>query len=80
MLFDEEITKKDGENVFFKGLTKIFVNNKKLLMADLSNGPHEKVMICYIIMLCFLDLQFVKKISFNMVIGLQIKEEEYYQN
>ena len=52
-LFNEEITKKDGENVFFKGLTKIFVNNKKLLMADLSNGPHEKVMICYIIMLCF---------------------------
>ena len=36
----------------FKALAKIFfVNIKKLLMADLlSNGLHEKVLICYIIM------------------------------
>ena len=44
---------EDGENVFFKALAKIFfVNIKKLFMADLlSNGLHEKVMICYITML-----------------------------
>ena len=53
-------------------------------MADLlSNGIHEKVMICYIIMLYYknrLDLQFVKRISLEMVIGQQMKEEGYYQN
>ena len=49
---------EDGENVFFKALAKIFfVNTKKLFMADLlSSGLHEKVMICYIIMLYLLKV------------------------
>ena len=53
-------------------------------MADLqSNGLHEKVIICYIIMLYYksrLDVQFVKKIPLEMVIGQQMKEEGYDQN
>ena len=54
-------------------------------MADpLSNGLHEKV-ICYVIFLCFitksrLDVQFVKKIPLEMIIGQQMKEEGYDQN
>ena len=49
---------EDGENVFFKALAKIFfVNTKKLFMADLLlSGLHEKVMICYIIMLYLLKV------------------------
>ena len=60
-------------------------NIKKWFMADpLSNGLHEKV-ICYVIFLCFitksrLDVQFVKKIPLEMVIGQQMKEEGYDQN
>ena len=51
---------------------------EKLLMADLlPNGFHEKVMICSI---CYItksrsDVQFVKKIPSEMVIGKQMKEE-----
>ena len=57
----------------------------------LSNGPHEKIMICFIIMLyyyvmllCYitksrLDVQFVKKILLEMVISQQMKEEGYNQ-
>ena len=54
-------------------------------MADpLSNGLYEKV-ICYVIFLCFitksrLDVQFVKKIPLEMIIGQQMKEEGYDQN
>ena len=54
-----------------------------LLMADLlPNGLHEKVMICST---CYitksrLDVQFVKKIPLEMVIGQQMKEEGYDQN
>ena len=54
----------------------------KLFMADLPNGLHEKVMIfsiCYINK-SRLDVQFVKKISMEMVIGQQMKEEGYDQN
>ena len=53
-------------------------------MANLLlNGLHEKVMICYII--CYitksrLDVQFAKKIPLEMVIGQQMKEEQYDQN
>ena len=56
---------------------------EKLFMTDLlPNGLHEKVMICSI---CYitksrLDVQFVKKISLEMVIGQQMKEEGYDQN
>ena len=52
-LFDVERRKKveHSENVFFKALANI----EKLFMANLpSNGLHEKVMICYIIMLYYL--------------------------
>ena len=58
---------------------------EKLFMADLrSNGLLEKVMICYV-MLCYitksrLDVQFVKKIPLEMVIGRQMKEEGLDQN
>ena len=52
---------------------------EKLFMADLlPNGLHEKVMlssICYITK-GRLDVQFVKKIPFEMVVGQQMKEEE----
>ena len=47
-----------------------FVNMEKVFMADLlPNGLHERVMICSI---CYitksrLDVQFVKKISLEMV-------------
>ena len=58
---------------FFKALAKsFFVNMEKLFMANLlPNGLHEKVMICSI---CYitksrLDVQFVKKIPLEMVIG-----------
>ena len=51
-------------------------------MADLiPNGHHEKVMIrsiCYITK-SRLDVQFVKKISLEMIIGQQMKEEGYDQ-
>ena len=52
-------------------------------MADLiPNGLHGKVMICSI---CYitksrLDVQFVKKIPLEMVIGQQMKEEGYDQS
>ena len=52
-------------------------------MADLPpNGLHEKVMICFT---CYitksrLDVQFVKKIPLEMVIGQKMKEEGYDQN
>ena len=52
-------------------------------MADLlPNGLHEKVMICSI---CYitksrLDVQFVKKILMETVIGQQMKGEGYDQN
>ena len=56
---------------------------EKLFMADLrSNGLPEKVMmLCY----CYitksrLDVQFVKKIPLEMVIGRQMKEDELDQN
>ena len=60
----------------------MFVNIKKLFMANLlSNGLHEKVMICYIVILLKVDyVQFVKKIPLEMVIGQQMKEEGYDQN
>ena len=52
-------------------------------MIDLlSNGFHEKVMIfsiCYITK-GRLDVQFVKKIPLEMVIGQQMKEEGYDHN
>ena len=52
-------------------------------MADLiPNGHHEKVMIrsiCYITK-SRLDVQFVKKISLEMIIGQQMKEEGYDQS
>ena len=50
-LFDVERRKKaaDGENVVIKALAK-----KKLFMTKLlSNGLHEKVIICYIITLYY---------------------------
>ena len=56
---------------------------EKLFMADLlPNGLREKVMICSI---CYitksrLDVQFLKRISLEMVIGQQMKEEGYDQN
>ena len=48
---------EDGENVFFKAFAKIFsLTSKKLFMAELlSNGLHEKV-ICCIIMLYLLKV------------------------
>ena len=56
---------------------------EKLVMADLlPNGLREKVMICSIccITKCRLDVQFVKKIPLDMVIGQQMKEEGHDQN
>ena len=56
---------------------------EKLFMADLlPNGVHENVMVCSI---CYitksrLDLQFVKKILLEIVIGQRMKEEGYDQN
>ena len=56
---------------------------ERLFMTDLlPNRLHEKVMICSI---CYitksrLDVQFVKKIPLEMVIGQQMKEEGYDQN
>ena len=56
---------------------------EKLLMGNLiPNGLHEKVMIFSI---CYItksrsDVQFLKKISLEMVIGQQMKEEGYDQN
>ena len=39
---------------FLKLLLKFFVNIEKFFMTDLlSNGLHEKVIICYIIMLYY---------------------------
>ena len=50
----EEKKTEDGENVLFKPLANFFFNIKKLFMADLlTNGLHEKIMICYIIMLYY---------------------------
>ena len=56
---------------------------EKLFMADLlPNGLHEKVMVCSIryITKSRLDLQFVKKILLEIVIGQRMKEEGYDQN
>ena len=52
-------------------------------MTDLlQNVFHEKIMICSIccITKSRLDVQFVKKIPLEMVIGQQMKEERYDQN
>ena len=54
-----------------------------LFMADLlRNGLHEKVMICSIchITKTRLDVQFVKKIPLEKVLGQQMKEKRYDQN
>ena len=56
---------------------------EKLFMTDLlQNVFHEKIMICSIccITKSRLDVQFVKKIPLEMVIGQQMKEEGYDQN
>ena len=56
---------------------------EKLFMADLlPNGLHEKVMICSKchITKTRLDVQFVKKIPWEMLIGQQKKEEGYGQS
>ena len=54
-----------------------------LLMADLlPNGLHEKVIIfsiCYVTK-SRLDVQFVEKITLEIVIDQQMKEEGYDQN
>ena len=56
---------------------------EKLFKAVLlPNGLHEKVMRCS---MCYitksrLDVQLVKKIPLEMVIGQQMKEERYDQN
>ena len=52
-------------------------------MADLlPNGLHKKVMICFIchVTKSRLDVQFVKKIPLEIVIGQQMKKEGYDQN
>ena len=54
----------------------------KLFMADLlPNGFHEKVIcsICYITK-SRLDVQFVRKIPLEIVIGQQMKEKANDQN
>ena len=56
---------------------------EKLFMADLlPNGFHEKVIICSICYLAKnrLDVQFVKRIPLEMVIGQKMKGEGYDQN
>ena len=56
---------------------------EKLFMTDpLPNWLHEKVMICSVccITKSRLDLQFVKKIRLEMIIGQEMKEEGYDQN
>ena len=52
------------------------------MAALLPNGLHEKIMICFIryVTKSRLDVQFVKSILLEMVIGQQMKEEEYDQN
>ena len=52
-------------------------------MADLlPNGLHKKVMICSIchVTKSRLDVQFVKKIPLEIVIGQQMQKEGYDQN
>ena len=55
----------------------------KLFMTDLPpNRLHAKIMICFT---CYitksrLDVQFVKKVPVEMVIGQKMKEEGYQQN
>ena len=51
----EDKKAEDCEIVLFKAIANVFfVNMEKFFMADLqSNGLHEKVMICYIIMLYY---------------------------
>ena len=52
---------------------------EKSFMADLlSNGLHD-ILYCYITK-SRLDVQFVKKIPLEMVIGQQMKEEGHGQN
>ena len=56
---------------------------EKLSMPDLlQNGLHEKVMICSIshVTKSRLYIKFVRKIFLEIVIGQQMKEEEYDQN
>ena len=69
--------------MYLKLLLKVFVDMEKLFIADLlQNGLHEKVMIfsiCHITK-SRLDVQFIKKIPWEMVIGQQMKEEGYDQN
>ena len=86
-LFDVERRKKteDVWNVFFKALAKIF-----LLTLKSSSWPTFYQMdfmkrYWYVMLLCYvtksrLDVQFVKKIPLEMVIGQQMKEEGYDQN
>ena len=55
---------------------------EKLFMTDRLPNGHGKVMICSI---CYitksrLHVQFLKKIPLELVIGQQMKEEEYDQN
>ena len=76
-MFDVQRRKKigDGGNVFFKGLAKtFFVNIKKMFMADF-----DMLYYCYITK-SRLDVQFVKKIPLETVIGQQMKEKGYDKN
>ena len=84
LMYREAKKQKTVGMYFLKLLLKIFFI-KKLFMANLlSNGLQEKVMTCCII-ICYitkrrLDVQFVKKIPLEMVIGQQMKEKGYDKN
>ena len=47
MLFEKKIKTENGKNVFFKALANRFRLTKLFMVNFLSNGLHEKVMICH---------------------------------
>ena len=86
-LVDVERRKKteDGKNVFFKALAKHFLLTSKSYLwptfyqMDLIKRLWYDILLCYITK-SRLDIQFVRKITYEIVIGQQMKEEGYDQN
>ena len=86
-LVDVERRKKteDGKNVFFKALAKDFLLTSKSYLwptfyqMDLIKRLWHDILLCYITK-SRLDIQFVRKITYEIVIGQQMKEEGYDQN
>ena len=73
---------EDGENVFLMLLLKIFCLHQKVVYGwpSIKWTSWNGNFILYNVILLKVEVQFVRKILLEMVIGQQMKEEVYDQN